>query len=67
MDLQNTNFKCNTEDTKVNYKNLDNTLRKVVGKYALINYKIMRNKPPFMNRELRKAIYKRSRFKHNFF
>ena len=40
MDIQISKFKGNTEDTNVKYKNLVNTFRKVVGKHALIKYKI---------------------------
>ena len=66
MDIQNASFICNTGDANVNYNNLVNTFHEIVNKYAPIKHKIVRgNQAPFMNRDLRKAIYNRSRLKNN--
>ena len=66
MDIQNASFICNTDDANVNYNNLVNTFHEIVNKHAPIKHKIVRgNQAPFMNRDLRKAIYNRSRLKNN--
>ena len=64
-DVQNANFICNTENADENYNELSNKFRRIVDKHAPIKRKTLRgNHAPFMNRELRKAIYNRSRLKN---
>ena len=49
-----------------NYNNLVNTFRNIADKHVPIKRKTLRgNQAPFMTRDLRKAIYNRSRLKNN--
>ena len=64
-DVQNANFICNETDADINYDNLVNTFREIVDKHAPLKHKTLRgNQAPFMTRELRKAIYNRSRLQN---
>ena len=64
-DVQNTNFNCDNDDQDLNYENLVNSLLAIIDKHAPLKQKVVRgNQAPFMTRELRKAIYTRSRFKN---
>lgn len=60
-------FKCDQTDPNKNYEELVSICRKVIDKHAPLKTKFVRgNEAPFMNKELRKAIYSRSRLKNNF-
>ena len=49
------------------YDSLADNFRKIVDKHAPLKQKTVRgNQAPFMNRELRKAIYTRSRLQNNY-
>ena len=64
-EIQNANFVCNTSNADANYDNLINSFSKIVDKHAPIKHRTLRgNQAPFMTRELRKAIYNRSRLKN---
>ena len=64
-DVEKANFICNTDNAHDNYNELVNKFRHIVDKHAPIKRKTLRgNHAPFMNRELRKAIYNRSRLKN---
>ena len=64
-DVENTNFNCDGEDPNRNYDNLVDTFIEIVDKHAPLKTKFLRgNEAPFMNKELRKAIYTRSRLKN---
>ena len=64
-DIENAEFNCNLENADDSYNNLTNTFSKIVDKHVPIKRKILRgNDAPFMNKELRKAIYCRSHLKN---
>ena len=64
-DAQKESFNCNEGNGNENYNKLVNTFRKIVDKHAPMKRKTLRgNQGPFMTRELRKAIYNRSRLKN---
>ena len=64
--MQKANFSCGNEDANDKYDNLVNTFRNIADKHVPIKRKILRgNQAPFMTRDLRKAIYNRSRLKNN--
>ena len=66
-DLENSNLSANSDDPHENYSNLSQTFSKVVQKHARLKKKILRgNHSPFINREFRKEIYKRSRLRKHF-
>ena len=63
--MQKESFNCNEGNANENYNKLVNTFRKIVDKHAPMKRKTLRgNQAPFMTRELRKAIYNRSRLKN---
>ena len=65
IDVENTNFNCDGKDPNRNYDNLVDTFIEIVDKHAPLKTKFLRgNEAPFMNKELRKAIYTRSRLKN---
>ena len=66
-DLENTNFISISEDPDERYDYLTTKFPEVVDKHAPLKKKFVRgNQAPFMNKELRKAIYNRSRLKNKF-
>ena len=53
--------------SRYSYDDLSQTFSKVVQKHVPLKKKILRgNHAPFMNRELRKEIYKQSRLRNKF-
>ena len=66
-DLENTNFISISEDPDEHYDYLTTKFHEVVDKHAPLKKKFVRgNHALFMNKELRKAIYNRSRLKNKF-
>ena len=66
-DLENSNLSANSDNPHENYTNLSQTFSKVVQKHTPLKKKIIRrNHAPFINREFRKEIYKRSRLRNKF-
>ena len=65
-DVENAKFCCNTGDPDLNHENLVGTFKSIIDKNAPLKQKVLRgNEAPFMNKELKKAIYTRSRLKNN--
>ena len=61
-DVKNANFVCDTDNPEINYDNLVQVLGSIIEKHAPLKQKIVRgNEAPFMNKELKQAIYRRSR------
>ena len=66
-DLKNTNFSFTSADPNENYLFLTNSFSKIVEKHVPLKQKTLRgNHAPFVSKELRKAIYTRSRFRNRF-
>ena len=66
-DLRNTNFSFTSADPNENYLFLTNSFSKIVEKHVPLKKKTLRgNHAPFVSKELRKAIYTRSRFRNRF-
>ena len=66
-DLRNTNFSFTSADPNENYLFLTNSFSKIVEKHVPLKKKTLRaNHVPFVSKELRKAIYTRSRFRNRF-
>ena len=66
-DLKNTNFSFTSADPYENYLFLTNSFSKIVEKHVPLKKKTLRgNHGPFVSKELRKAIYTRSRFRNRF-
>ena len=64
QDVKNTDFKVDPNDADLTYRNLSSNFRKLVDKHAPLKTKVQRgNTAPFMNQQLQKAIYTRSRLK----
>ena len=64
QDVKNTDFKADSNVGDLSYRNLSSTFRKLVDKHAPLKTKSQRgNTAPFMNQQLQKAIYTRSRLK----
>ncbi len=64
QDVRNTDFKPVTNDANLSYENLSSAFQKLVEKHAPLKTRIQRgNTAPFMNQELKKAIYTKSRLK----
>ena len=62
-DLIYTDFSLQSDDPDENYSFLTREFSKIVDKHAPLRKKFIRgNHAPFMNKELRKAIYTRSRY-----
>ena len=63
-DVKHAQFECDGTNPDKSYDHLTNTFRSIVEKHAPIKTKFLRgNNAPFMNPELRKAIYTRARLK----
>ena len=66
-DLIYTDFSLQSDDPNENYSFLTRGFSKNVGKHAPLRKKFIRDKhAPFMNKELRKAIYTRSKLCNKF-
>ena len=66
-DLKNTNFSFTSADPNENYLCLKNSFSKIVEKHVPLEKKTLRgNHAPFASKELRKAIYARSKFRNRF-
>ena len=64
-DLKDTTFSFTSADTNENYLFLTNSFSKIVEKHLPLKKKTLRgNHAPFVFKELRKAIYTRSRFRN---
>ena len=64
QDVKNTDFTTDRNDADLSYRNLSSSFRKLVDKHAPLKTKVQRgNTAPFMNQQLQKAIYTRSRLK----
>ena len=67
QNVKNTDFKVDSNDTDLSYRNLSSAFRKLVDKHAPLKTRVQRgNTAPFMNLQLQKAIYARSRLKKKF-
>ena len=66
-DLIYTDFSLQSDDPNENYSSLTREFSKIVEKHTPVRKKFIRgNHAPFMNNELRKAIYTRSRLRNKF-
>ena len=66
-DLKNTNLSFTSADPNENYLFLTNLFSKIIEKNVPLKQKTLRgNHAPFVSKELRKAIYTRSRFRNRF-
>ena len=66
-DVKNADFSFETDDPNENYSALTNTFSLIVEKHAPLKKKIVRgNHAPFITKDLRKAIYTRSRLKSKY-
>ena len=66
-DLKYTNFSFTSGDPNENYLLLTNSFSKIVEKHVPLKKKTLRgNHAPFISKELRKAIYTKSRFRNRF-
>ena len=65
-DVKKANLTVNSNDPDKKYEHLVSIFKDIVENHAPLKQKIVRgNHAPFMNRELSKAIFTRSRFKNN--
>ena len=63
-DVKYAQFECNETNPDKSYDPLTNTFRNIVDKHAPVKTKFLRgNNAPFMNPELKKAMYTRARLK----
>ena len=66
-DVKNADFSFETDDPNESYSALTNTFSLIVEKHAPLKKKIVRgNHAPFITKDLRKAIYTRSRLKSKY-
>ena len=66
-DVKNADFSFETDDPNEHYSALTNTFSLIVEKHVPLKKKIVRgNHAPFIAKDLRKAIYTRSRLKNKF-
>ena len=66
-DLKNTNFSFTSANLNENYLFLTNSFSKIVEKHVPLKQKTLGgNHAPFVSKELRKAIYTRSKFRNRF-
>ena len=62
QDVKDIDFKEDLNDADSYYKNISSAFREVVDRHAPLKTKVQRrNTAPFMNQQLQKAIYTRSR------
>ena len=65
--MKNTNFFFTSADPNENYLFLTNSFSKIVKKHVPLKQKTLRgNHAPFVSKELRNAVYTRSRFRNRF-
>ena len=65
-DLKETNFNLSTNDPNKNYRLITHTFIKIAERHAPLKKRFLRGyQTHFMNKELRKAIYARSRLRNN--
>ena len=63
-DVKHAQFECDENNPDKSYDHQTNTFRHIVDKHTPIKTKLLRgNNAPFMNPELRKAMYTRARLK----
>ena len=68
IDVKEADFSFKTSNPDENYSVLTNVFSNIVNIHAPLKKKILRgNDAPFMNKELRKAIYTRSRLRNRYF
>ena len=68
FDLKNSNFYFTPADPNENYLFLTNSFFKIVKKHVPLKNKTLRgNDASFVSKELRKAIYTKSKFRNRFF
>ena len=66
-DVKNADFSFETDDPNENYSALTNTFSLIVEKHAPLKKKIVKgNHAPFITKDLRKAIYTRSKLRNKF-
>ena len=66
-ELKETNFGLPLHDSNENYRFITDTFIKIVERHVPLKKRFFKgNQAPFMNKELRKAIYTRSRLRNNF-
>ena len=66
-DVKNATFVCDVDNPDINYENLVQVFGSIIDKHAPLKQKLVRgNEAPFMNKELKKAIYTRSRLKNKY-
>ena len=65
-DVKNTNFCFNSVDPNDNHELITDLFPKIVHKNAPLKKFLRGNQAPFINKELRKAIYDRSRLRNRF-
>ena len=66
-DVKNADFSFETDDPNESYSALTNTFSLIVEKHAPLKKKIVRgNHAPFITKDLRKAIYTRSKLRNKF-
>ena len=64
QDVKDIDFKEDLNDADSFYKNISSAFREIVDRHAPLKTKVQRgNTAPFMNQQLQKAIYTRSRLK----
>ena len=64
QDVKDIDFKEDLNDADSFYKNISSAFREIVDRHAPLKTKVQRgNAAPFMNQQLQKAIYTRSRLK----
>ena len=64
QDVKNIDFKADLNDADLSYRNISSAFRALVDRHAPLKTKVLRgNTAPFMNQQLQKAIYTRSRLK----
>ena len=67
LDLKSTNLDSSSIDPDENYIFLTNQFLKVVNQHAPLKVKILRgNHAPFVDKQLRKEIYKRSKLRNKY-
>ena len=65
-DIQQEHFECKSSDVNENYENFVQKLLKIVNNHVPLKSKTVRgNNVSFMNKNWRKAIYKRTCLKNN--
>ena len=62
--VKNTDFKVDSNYANLSYRNISSNFRKLADKHALLKTRVQRgHTAPFMNLQLQKAIYARSKLK----